>query len=674
MKQRPLVICAIAFFTGILLSFYNLSGLITFLMIAMVCSAYFIKKNKLKFFAVILVVILFGAARMNLAQVKKEKIISKYTGDTGKMTLVITSPSTDGKTIARLRTPDGNIGIYLTADKRCEFSAGDIVTAETKLHVPIDSKTGARAFSNYLASCDVYLQANCKDVRITGRYEEGIMGKIYSLRSYANELGRRYFSGDSRALFNAMVLGDKSLLSDELYASLQGSGLNHIAVVSGMHLSVIISFMIYIIKKFMGRGRFGYILAILIAIFITLLTGAGASIVRALIMCLIYLLSRILYREKDGATSLFCAFWIMIIINPYIIFNMGFALSVVAVLGLILYSKKFTLFFEHFIPQKVADAISLTLAAQLSLTPLIVYYFGIITPYAPFSNVLAVPLSSVYVILGMILVFLSPIKPVASVLTPIMEFLADGIISLCESISNLPYALIEHSEDFLLFTALWIFFAVIIFYYPIPPQKLKKYAVFLCVAGVSVSYISRMKFDRFFFTPYGEETLAYVESADTSFLIDCPDIYDAASLGTVRREIVLTKKDFQEAFDLKREARRVYLSFALFDQNEQEQVILAARKRNVAVAFKDDGESFSVGKAAVRYIDAGVQNARAVEINLSGKRIITLQGFSQSDIEKIIKNCVKFRCDYIYIPHKSEGYETLTMGEIISNNKFSLQR
>ena len=674
MKQRPLVICAIAFFVGILLSFYNLSGLITFLLIAAISSAYFVKKNKLKFFAIILVVILFGAARMNLAQNKKDKIISKYSCTTGEMSLVITEPSASGKVFAQLRTAEENIGIYLTVDKRGEFAAGDVVTGEMTLHIPLENKSGAHAFSNYLASRGVFLQASCKDVRITGRYEEGIMGKIYSMRRYSNELGRRYFSGDSRALFNAMVLGDKSLISDKLYDSLQGSGLNHIAVVSGMHLSVIIAFMIYIIRKFTGKGRFGFFLAITIAVFITLITGAGASIVRALIMCSVYYLSRILYREKDGATSLFCTIWIMIIINPYIIFNTGFALSVVAVLGLILYSTKFIVLFERFVPKLVAEAISFTLAAQLALTPLIVYYFAVITPYAPFSNILAVPLSSIYVILGMFLVPLSFIKPIGAVLTPIMEIFAEGIIRLCESISNLPYALIEYGEDFLLFTVIWIFFAVIVFYYPIPSRKLKKYAVAFCVIGVTVSYISRMKFDRIFFTPYGEETLAYVESGDASFLIDCPDIYDTISLGTARKEIVLTKKDFQEALDLGREARRVYLPFALFNQKEQQQVILDARKQNVSVAFKDDGESFCMGKAVVRYIDAGLKNARAVEINLSGKRIITLQGFSQPDIGEIIKNRVKFHCDYIYFPHKPEGYDTLTKGEIISNNKFSLQR
>lgn len=673
MQKRPLVICAIAFFTGILLSFYHLSGLTTFLLIAAVCSAYFIKKDKLKFFAFVLVIILFGAVRMNIAQIKKDKIISKYSGNMREMTLVITEPSTDGKTLARLRTPDGNIGVYLTVSKRCEFAAGDIVEVRERLHAPVVSKTGARTFSNYLASRGVYLQANCDAVRKTGRYEEGIMGKIYSLRRYANELGRTYFKGDNRALFNAMVLGDKSLLSDELYGALQGSGLNHIAVVSGMHLSVIISFLIYIMNKSMGKGRFVFVLVIISAIFITLITGAGASVVRALIMCVIFFISRILYRKNDGATALFCAFWIMIIVNPYIIFNTGFVLSVLSVLGIILYSTKLNVFLKRFVPEKIAEAISLTLAAQLAVTPVIVYYFGIITPYAPFSNVLAVPLSSIYVILGMMFVLFSFIKPIAAVLTPIMEFFSDGIVSWCERISSLPYALIEYGEDFLFFAVIWIFLAVIIFYYPIPPEKLKRYAVALCAVGITASYISHIEFDRFFFTSYGTDTLSYIKSGDSSFLIDCPNIYDAVTLGTAHKEIVLTKGDFQEAFNLKRESRRVYLPKALFTQKERERVIWQAKKVDVNVFFKDDGESFRVGNATLFYIDAGAKNSRGVEINLSGRRIITLQGFSLSEIEEIIKNRVKFPCDYIYLPHKPDGREILTTGEIISNNKFSLQ-
>ncbi len=468
MRKRPLVIGAILFFVGILLSFCKLSGQITFLLIALICSAYFIKKGKARLFAVALIIILLGTMRMKFAQSHRNTITSQNEGKSGEMSLVIAEPTTDGRALAFLETDRGNVGVYLSLKERNELFCGDIVTGEISLSAPSESKIGTNWFSNYLASNGVYIQAEADRVRITGRYNKGIMGKIYSLRRSANEIGRNYFPSDERALFNAMIFGDKSLLSDKLYASLQGSGLNHIAVVSGMHLSIVIAFLMLFIKRLLGRGRFGFILAIIIAVFITLLTGAGASIVRALLMCFMYYLSRILYRENDGLTSLFCTFWVMVLVNPYIIFNIGFILSVFSVLGIILFSRKFSDFFRLFIPEMVADAIALTLSAQLTLTPILVCYFGIITPYAPLSNIIAVPLSSIYVILGMFFVIGSPVKPIAAVLAPATRFLADGIIRLCESISALPYATIEYTEDFLVLTVIWTFLAVMVFLHPLP--------------------------------------------------------------------------------------------------------------------------------------------------------------------------------------------------------------
>ena len=680
MKQRPLVICSIAFLIGILLSFYGFSGLITFLMIASLFTAYLIKKNKLKFLAVLLVIVLFGAGRMELAQLKKEKILTNHAGKKGEISLVIAEPSTNGKAIAFLPTPEGNVGVYLSSDKRCEVTAGDIVTGEMTIHIPLDTKTGARGFSNSLASRNVFLQASCDEVRKTGRYEKGIMGKIYSLRAYANELGRKTFRGDDRALFNAMVFGDKTHLSDELYASLQGSGLNHIAVVSGMHLSVIIAFLVFIIRKIFGKGRIGFFIAIICAIFITLLTGAGASIVRALVMCLIYYLARILYRESDGATSLFATVFIMAFVNPYIIFNTGFALSVLAVLGIILYSRRFSTLFRLFLPEKMADALSLTLASQLALTPIIVYYFGVITPYAPFSNLFAVPLSSLYVVLGMILTLASPIKPIAAAISFIMRLLSIGIINLCENVSKLPAALIECGDDFLLFSVLWIFIAVVVFYCPIPVKRLKMCGAIMCALGVIATFVSRIEYDHIFFTPYGGETLAYADIGTNKFLIDCPDIFDAASLDDAYRQIVLTKRNVQEAFNMKRRPRKVYIPIGIFDmdnkddQKEIRDILRAAKACKATVVFKKDGDIFTMGDARVRYIDAGVKRARAVEINFRGRKVISLQGFSQSAIEMLVKNRVKFECDYIYLPYTPDGCEALSDGEIILNNKFSLQR
>ncbi len=675
MRKRPLVVSAILFFIGILLSFYNLSGLITLVLTIFICSAYFIKKDKARLFSVALIIILLGAIRMNFARMHKDSVISQYAGTKGEMNLTIAEPTADGKTVAFLETDRGRIGVYLCAEERNELFCGDIVTGEITLRAPFESKIGANSFASYLSSRRVYLEARCENVKITGRYEKGIRGRIYSLRRYVNTVGENLFQDDRRALFNAMVFGDKSLLTSELYSSLQGSGLNHIAVVSGMHLSVVIAFIMLVTRKIFGNRRIGFVIAILCSIFITLITGSGASILRALLMCLLYYFSRILYRENDHLTSLFFAFWVMIIINPYTVFNVGFVLSVLSVLGIILFNEKLFAFFVRFMPRKVAEAIALTLSAQLAVTVVIVYYFGIITPYSPFSNIVAIPLSSAFVVLGMLLCILYPIKPLVAVLTPIMNFLADGIIALCDKISSLPGAVIEFGSDFLTLAVVWIFLVFMVYYHPMPTGRIKKSVAIFAIVAVFVSFVAQIEFDTLIFTPYGKHTLAQVNTKDGSFLLDCPDTYDLILAGVSCENIVITKNETQDVFDLKRESRRIYLPRELFSEKEKLHLVTKAKKCDARIFFKSDGEKFCIGSATLRYIAAdAAENARALEINLSGKRIISLQGFSQTELEKIKKNREKFPCDYLYIPCETDEKESLSTGEIISNNKFVLQR
>ena len=674
MQKRPLVISTILFFIGIVLSYLKLSAFITVLLIVLICLARRMAKSTKKLLSFALIVIYLGAVRISFAQFYKESVVSRYAGESKEMSLVITEPTKDGRAVAFL-CGDEKTKVYLSLKRRTELFCGDIVTGEITLDAPFETKLGTSSFKNHLASQGVYLQAKADGVQITGRYKEGIMGKIYSLRRYMDFLGENLFQGDSRALFNAMIFGDKTLLSDELYVSLQGSGLNHIAVVSGMHLSVAIAFIMLFIRKIFGNRRIGFFIAIFIAVFITLISGGGASVVRALLMCSLFYLSHILYRENDSLTSLFNALWIMMLINPYMIFNIGLVLSALSVLGLILFSKKLSLFLKRFLPEMVANAVALTLSAFLTLTPMIVYYFGIITPYAAFSNIIAVPLSSLYVILGMLLSILSTIKPLSLILSWTMNFLAQGIKSLCEWISALPYATINYEGDFIIFVLLWVLLAIMVHNHPSSAKKVAKRAAIFTAVAVSVSFIFGKGFDTITFTPYGRETLAQVKTEEGSFLVDCPDIFDLVYEGVSCESIVITGGDIQEALSEKRSVKRIYLPDALYEEEIKEKLILEAKESGAHLFFKKDKEKFPVAGAIISYIPiGGIENARALELNIKNKKIITLQGLSLRNIRKMIEERIVLLCDYLYVPQGISEKELLTSGEIISNNKFLLKR
>ena len=681
MLKRPIVIGAVLFFAGVIISVYGLTKSIIFALIIAACAAVLSERKPVIICTMAVLIVLLGAARMDFAQKHLSSIVSEYAGKSYVIKLTATDFSENNKVIAQMCDSKRKIRVYLSVKSNVELSPGDIVEGEVTLRAPLESKTQLNSFANYLAAGGVYLQASAESVRITGRVTKGITGKLYSLRTYMDKLGDRFFSGNSRALFNAMIFGDKRLISSELDGALRGSGLNHIAVVSGMHLSVMIAMEMFVIQKIFGKRRIGYIFAVLGAAFITVVTGAGASVIRALIMCSLFQLSRLLYRENDILTSLFFAAIMMIGINPYIIFNPGFILSVLSVLGIALYNEKICCFLKSFLPVSVAEAASLSISAQLTLTPALVYYFGILTPYALLSNLPAVTLSGVYVVAGMVFVVLSPFQPLAQITAPVINAMAAGIESVCFKIAALPQASMEFGGNFAFFSAAWVFLLVLVYIYPAPIRRFYRTALCFClVSALAMNVHSGEGADIEFFV-CGGETLAAVEiSGDSSFLIDCPDIYDALTLENSQHPFeyaIMTRSDTGEALSEKSNIDKIIVPDALFDEKAKYRLCKQAEDAGTRVIFKKDYGKFQIGSAVVEYLPLEeIEDGRAVKIEYGGKTLVTLQGFTGNDIENLLGKGICIPCDYLRLPFAAvaEGHnlKALCTGKIITDKRIAL--
>lgn len=654
MLKRPLVCCAALFFSGILLAVYNAPlSVMLFLLVIACLSVIFRMKNSV-IFLIALLIMLSGMTRMNLADNYQRRIVSESAGRTDVMTLTVTDFSENNKAIAIFRDQSRNIKVYLSVKAKAELFPGDIVEGEITLRAPFTSKAQLGSFANYLSSERVYLQATAESVRVIDRHTKGIMGKVYSLRTYMDSLGEKYFSGNGRALFNAMVFGDKRLISDELSAALQGSGLNHIAVVSGMHLSLMIALVMFLSERIFGKGHIGCIIGILGAVFITLLTGAGASVVRALAMCTLFQLSRLLYRENDALTSLSFAAWVMALVNPFVIFNAGFVLSVLSVLGIILYNGKMLSFVRRFLPKSAAEAAALSISAQLTVTPALIFYFGIITPYALISNILAVTLSGVYVILGLLFIIASPLGRAATLAAPMLRLLAAAVECVCFEIAALPYSVLVFNGNSMLFAVAWVFLLVLILVYPADIKRICRVTAVFAALTLAVTVTQGSSAD-IRFIHYGEKTLAAIEPrGGTAFLIDCPDVYDVGTFESENNpftDVVMTDADAESLPIQKSNIKKVFLPEGIVDDKAKRKLADMAKSADVMLIYKKDAEKFQIDNAVVEYINIdGVDKARGVKVEYGGKTLITLQGLSGIDIERLLNNGTCFRCDFLKLP------------------------
>lgn len=225
---------------------------------------------------------------------------------------------------------------------------------------------------------------------------------LNDLRSSLIEKANRVISGEESAIFFAMVLGHKDDLSLEVKEAFNRTGTRHILAISGLHLTIVAAIILEVLLS-AGLSRIqSFWLAILGILFFILLVGLPPSAVRAGIMASLYLLARTSGRIASAWRLLVFAAVIMLIINPQLLlFSVGFQLSFLAVLGIILFKPFFDKLIGFLRPEGLRNLMSLSLAAQITTWPIIAYNFGSVSIISPLANLVAVPLLPVIMILGL---------------------------------------------------------------------------------------------------------------------------------------------------------------------------------------------------------------------------------------------------------------------------------
>ena len=136
-----------------------------------------------------------------------------------------------------------------------------------------------------------------------------------------------------------ILIGNTDLIEDEVVENFNKSNISHILAVSGTHVSFIIVFVGVIIDNFINNYKFKKIILIIILIMFLYIIGFSASVARAVIMGILLLLSKLFYRKSDVLNNLLLSGVILLIINPYFIFDMGFLLSYLTTMGIIMFSS-----------------------------------------------------------------------------------------------------------------------------------------------------------------------------------------------------------------------------------------------------------------------------------------------------------------------------------------------
>jgi competence protein ComEC len=223
---------------------------------------------------------------------------------------------------------------------------------------------------------------------------------FYKLRERLILFYQKYLPEPHSSLVAGMVLGSKASLPYDFWQNLKKTGTAHVVVASGMNVSLIAGFLASFFIIFLKR-RYALLLSLLGIWFYAFLCGFEAPIIRASIMGSLSFIAVIFGRMNLALRALFISFFLMLIFNPYFIFDVGFILSFAATLSLILFQKKVDNFLK-FIPSFLREGFSTSLAAQILVAPILYFTFGYFSIYSPLINGLVLWTVPYITILGML--------------------------------------------------------------------------------------------------------------------------------------------------------------------------------------------------------------------------------------------------------------------------------
>lgn len=257
------------------------------------------------------------------------------------------------------------------------------------------------------------------------------------------------FPDELEGLFLAMLTGEKSELDRSTKLGFQSSGLMHILAVSGLHVGLVAALPLMLLKS-IPKLWFKTIIITRISASVLVwsyayFTGLSPSICRAAVMFSFFLWAPSLRGSHQKINVLCASAFILLLIEPSWLENVGFQLSYAAVLGIFLLMPVFQSWWKtkYRVGAYLRDALAVSLAAQAATLPLSLYYFNQFPSYFLLSNLIVAPLLVMIIYLLMGLIILNELGLHFELLYSVISFLSEWSLRANEFIVSLPYSLIQ---------------------------------------------------------------------------------------------------------------------------------------------------------------------------------------------------------------------------------------
>ena len=435
--------------------------------------------------------------------------------------------------IGEIQLSDTSHKLIFFLNEEMDLCPGDRVCGEFYL-----SYTGHKAEggSTYFGE-GIYLKAYA-----TGdcylRFEKEITFNILAakLRHTLTNHIDNIFPCDVKGFARALLLGDSTGLSKAENNNFQNSGIRHIIAVSGLHISILFSF----VHEFLGKRKYmTAIIGIPVLILFAALAGFTPSAVRACIMQILMIGSMLLNKQYDPPTSLAFAVLVILGADPLAMTSIGFQLSVASVLGIFLFSSKINRYItsrewlgkfsgkgrKARLKRMFASSASTSLSAMVFTIPLSAYYFGTVCTIGIISNLLTL-WAVTYIFCGLIIsIILSLVfAPLGVGAAWVLAWLMRYVLWISGLLAFIPFSVVS-AENWYIVTFLG-FSYLLVFIMLFSKEKKVAFLVGCLAFSFAVSILLSVlesNQDRFSMTvlDVGQGQCILLQSGDQCYIVDC---------------------------------------------------------------------------------------------------------------------------------------------------------
>lgn len=357
-----------------------------------------------------------------------------------------------------------NIKIRFSSKMELPVEPYDTIQATMHFMLP-DDEGGFSTRSSYRAK-GIYLYAYAEDdLTIEKPESRPVYWYITEARQGLMDNLEKLLPREEASMVQGILLGMDDAIPAEIRSNFRVTGVSHLLAVSGMHTAVLVAAFLLLFRAMRIPKRASALLCIGIVVGFMALTAFTPSVMRAGIMCILYLLGLAIRRESDSLNSLGLAVLILCTVNPFAATDIGLILSFLATLGMVLlaprlgewfYQKMSSRLGKYRLVKGICYVTGQTVAANLFTLPVIIMIFGEVSLVSPVTNILCGTPSSVMMVCGGLAAAMLPLGWLQFLTYPlafVSGIIGKYLIAVTRGLAQVPFAAIPADQPYVI---LWL--------------------------------------------------------------------------------------------------------------------------------------------------------------------------------------------------------------------------